>query len=67
MLVELLSWLWTIALEPKENDITVENKGLKIFIGKEIEVFIKGPIIHFDKNRGFYIVFVENSEGDKKV
>lgn len=50
-----------IAVEPKQNDITVENNGLKIFIAKDIELMIKGITIDFDEHRGFFITGLQQS------
>lgn len=50
-----------IAVEPKQNDITVENNGLSIFIQRDIEPFIKGTTIDFDERRGFFISGLQQS------
>lgn len=50
-----------IAIEPKQNDITVENNGLSIFIQRDVEPFIKGATVDFDVNRGFFITGIQQS------
>ncbi len=50
-----------VADSPKKNDVTMEQKGLNVFLEREANTFLSGATIDFSDERGFIITGMQRA------